>query len=248
MKPKAEDMARKRAAGKKTAKKRGQVAPAPKPAPKRPAKKAAGKKTGKPVAPVAPVAPVKPPAKNAAKKVAKKAARKKPAVKVAKKSGRPSPYREEFSAQVAKLCRLGATDKEIGEFFDVCEATVNNWKTDHPEFLESIKKGKSAADAEVADRLYKRATGYSHVDTKFASFEGKITDSVEYIKHFTPDTIACIFWLKNRRPDLWRDKVEVTGKDGGPMTIQLAPGMEAAIAAAAAHAAKVEAPAGEGEK
>ena len=70
----------------------------------------------------------------------------------------------------------------------------------------SLKAGKSQADAEVADRLFKRATGYSHKDTKFATFEGKITDAKEFTKHYPPDTIACIFWLKNRRPELWRTR------------------------------------------
>lgn len=118
-----------------------------------------------------------------------------------------------------KLCRLGATDKDMAGFFGVSEQTFHTWKKAHPDFLDALKEGKQRADAEVADRLFKRATGYSHIDTKFATFEGKITDSKEYVKHYAPDTIACIFWLKNRRPDLWRDKVglEHTGPNGGPI-------------------------------
>lgn len=137
----------------------------------------------------------------------------------AEKRGRPTRYQAEFAEQAQKLCRLGATDKELADFFAVDVATVNRWKLRHPEFRESLKRGKEIADAEVADRLFKRATGYSHKDTKFATFEGKITDREEYDKHYPPDTVACIFWLKNRRPDLWRDKVglEHTGANGGPI-------------------------------
>jgi len=133
--------------------------------------------------------------------------------------GRPSSYRAEYAKQVVKLCRLGATDKEIADFFGVSVATLNTWKKEHPEFLESLKGGKDAADAEVADRLFKRATGYSHEDVKFATFEGRITDAKKFVKHYPPDTVACIFWLKNRRPDLWREKVgiEHSGPDGGPL-------------------------------
>lgn len=136
--------------------------------------------------------------------------------------GRPSRYRDEYAEQSRKLCRLGATDKEVADFFAVDVATVGRWKLKHPEFREALKAGKSQADAEVADRLYMRACGYSHPDTKFATFEGEITDSKEFIKHYPPDTIACIFWLKNRRPDLWRDKVglEHTGPNGGPIQTQ----------------------------
>lgn len=136
--------------------------------------------------------------------------------------GRPSRFRQEFSDQAEKLCRLGATDRDLADFFGVDVATLNRWKKRHPEFCESLKKGKEVADAEVADRLYKRACGYSHKDTKFATFEGRITDREEYDKHYPPDTIACIFWLKNRRPDLWRDKIghEYSGPDGRPIQTQ----------------------------
>jgi len=125
------------------------------------------------------------------------------------KGGRPSKYKEEYNDQVEKLCRLGATDKEIADFFNVCEATINNWKIDEPMFLESLKRGKAISDMNVADSLYKRATGYSHPDTKFATHEGKITDREEYTKHYAPDPTACFFWLKNRQPEKWRDKQDI---------------------------------------
>ena len=118
-------------------------------------------------------------------------------------------YRGEYPEQVVKLCRLGVTDQEIADFFDVSVATLNRWKHAHPEFMEPMKRGKMHADANVADRLYQRACGYSHVDTKFVTHKGVITDREEYVKHYPPDTQACIFWLKNRRPDLWREKVEI---------------------------------------
>lgn len=57
-----------------------------------------------------------------------------------KKRGRKSDYKEEYSDQVLKLCLLGATDKEIAEFFSVSEQTINSWKKKYPEFLESLKK------------------------------------------------------------------------------------------------------------
>ena len=111
---------------------------------------------------------------------------------VKKKSrGRKSEYREEYAEQALKLCLLGATDKEIAEFFSVSEQTLNSWKKKFPQFLESLKKGKAVADANVASRLYSRAIGY------------------EYIEHYPPDTTAAIFWLKNRQPGKWRDKKEV---------------------------------------
>lgn len=120
--------------------------------------------------------------------------------------GRPSDYKPEFNEQAYKLCLLGATDKQMGDFFGVCEATINNWKKDYPEFLESIKKGKIKADAEVAHALYHRAKGYEHKDIHFSSYEGDVTET-EYLKHYPPDTAAAFIWLKNRAG--WSDKQQV---------------------------------------
>lgn len=125
------------------------------------------------------------------------------------KMGAPTKYKVEYNDQVYKLCLLGMIDEELAAFFEVDESTINNWKIAHPDFLESIKKGKIISDANVTLSLYKKATGYSHIDTKFATHEGMITDQKEYTKHYPPDTTAGVFWLKNRQPNKWRDKKEV---------------------------------------
>ena len=122
--------------------------------------------------------------------------------------GRPTKYKPEYKEQVYKLCLLGATDADIANFFDISEATLNNWKIEHPDFLESIKNGKVHADATVAESLYKRANGYEHEDVDIKMYEGEIIKT-KLIKHYPPDTTAGIFWLKNRRPKDWRDKQEV---------------------------------------
>lgn len=138
-------------------------------------------------------------------------------------AGRPILFKPEYCEQVEKLCKLGAKDTEIAEFFGVCEATINNWKIKHPEFLESIKSGKTLADVNVADRLYNRAMGYSHESEKIFNNEGMITRA-PYVEHYPPDVTACIFWLKNRQPRKWRDKIEQgftdsDGEDINPVTI-----------------------------
>ena len=71
-----------------------------------------------------------------------------------KKRGRKSEYRIEYADQALKLCLLGATDKELSEFFSVSEQTLNKWKKDYPEFLESLKKGKNIADANWCPRYF----------------------------------------------------------------------------------------------
>jgi len=72
------------------------------------------------------------------------------------------------------------------------------------------------ADAEVANKLFQRATGYSHDDVHISNYQGQVCIT-PIIKHYAPDTTACIFWLKNRRPDLWRDRTEVNPEDDEPI-------------------------------
>lgn len=130
--------------------------------------------------------------------------------------GRPTKYKEEFNGQVEKLCKLGATDTEIADFFNVDVSTINNWKIDYPEFFESIKAGKNLADANVASSLYHRATGYSHEDVDIKMYEGGIIET-KLIKHYPPDPTSMIFWLKNRRPKEWRDKQEIEAQITGDL-------------------------------
>lgn len=123
------------------------------------------------------------------------------------KMGRPTKYSDEYNEKVFKLALLGATDAEMADLLDICEATFNNWKRYYPKFLESLKKGKANADANVAKSLYQRACGYSHPDVHISNYQGEIIIT-ETTKHYPPDTGAAFIWLKNRRPEDWRDKTE----------------------------------------
>jgi hypothetical protein len=127
-----------------------------------------------------------------------------------KRTGRPSAYKKEYAKQAAKLCALGATDRDVAAFFEVSEATVNRWKLAHPEFCESLKVGKEPADDKVEQSLYRKATGYSFDAVKIFQFNGAPV-VVNYVEHVPPSDTACIFWLKNRRPEKWRDKPEGEG-------------------------------------
>lgn len=135
--------------------------------------------------------------------------------------GRPSDYKPEFADQAYKLALLGGTDRELADFFGVSEQTLNTWKKKHPKFLESLKRGKDVANANVASRLYERAMGYSHPAVKIMQSEGTSFEHT-YTEHYPPDTAAAIFFLKNRRPDLWRDKQqhEHSGPGGQPIQVE----------------------------
>ncbi len=125
------------------------------------------------------------------------------------KGGRPTKYESEFVEKVYKLALLGATDIEMADILGVSESTFNEWKKTKEGFSESIKKGKIDADANVTERLYKRAVGYKYVEKKTEVDDKGATKVTTIEKTLAPDTTAQIFWLKNRQPKKWRDKTEV---------------------------------------
>lgn len=124
--------------------------------------------------------------------------------------GRPSAYKPEYAKQAAKLCALGATERDIADFFEVAEFTIRRWKQAHPEFCAALKVGKEPADDRVEQSLYRKATGYSFDAVKIFQFNGQPV-VVDYVEHVPPSDTACIFWLKNRRPEKWREKPEGEG-------------------------------------
>ena len=136
-------------------------------------------------------------------------------------AGRPSKYKEEFIEQARKLCKIGATDAEIADFFEINVATLYRWKLEHELFCDALKSGKVESDERVERSLFSRAIGYEHDEVDIRVVNGEIVQT-PIRKYYPPDTTAGIFWLKNRRPDEWRDKVqnEVTGKDGGALQIE----------------------------
>jgi hypothetical protein len=133
--------------------------------------------------------------------------------------GRPTSFRPEFVEQAAKLTKLGATDRDLAEFFGVCQATIDSWKVTQPDFLGSLKLGKDESDGSVERSLYNRARGYSFESEEIFCKDGEIT-RVKVIKHVPPDPTSMIFWLKNRRRDAWRDKQEVDVEGGVEITIK----------------------------
>ena len=130
---------------------------------------------------------------------------------------RPTKYKAEYCELATNYCLLGATDSQLAEFFEVSESTINEWKKEHPEFSESIKKGKEVADSEVANSLFQRAKGYSHPEDKIFNDSGKPL-IVATTKHYPPDATSAIFWLKNRRKEEWRDKTETEHKGNVSIT------------------------------
>jgi hypothetical protein len=145
-------------------------------------------------------------------------------------SGRPTLYKEDYNEQVKKLCLLGATDKEISDFLQISESTLNNWKLEYPEFMESIRAGKQMADMEIAHSLYNSAQDRIipeqqafklkkvYYDDNGKRIEEERVEIVEVGRSVPANDRSIQFWLKNRNPDRWKDKheVEVTNDNMSP--------------------------------
>jgi hypothetical protein len=125
------------------------------------------------------------------------------------KAGRPSNYRPEFAELARRACAMfGATDPQLAELLGVAERSIRNWREKHPDFADACESGKAFADEQVERRLYEKATGYEQETVKILQHQGSPV-IVPYREKFAPDTTACIFWLKNRQPTRWRDRVEM---------------------------------------
>lgn len=102
--------------------------------------------------------------------------------------------------------RDGLTQEDIANNIGVSRVTLLNWRKRYPEIEAAVMDGKEKADRVVENALYKRATGYSYEEV-FRNEDGKVVKRVT--KDVAPDVTAAIFWLKNRKPEFWRDRKEV---------------------------------------
>jgi transcriptional regulator with XRE-family HTH domain len=118
--------------------------------------------------------------------------------------------------------RDGLTDEQIAKNMDISRSTLNEWKKKYPDISDTLKKGKEVVDRLVENALLKRALGYKYEEITHESIwdpneqKNVLQPSTIVIKEVVPDTTAQIFWLKNRKPEEWRDKqqVEHSGEAG----------------------------------
>lgn len=106
--------------------------------------------------------------------------------------------------------RDGLTDEQIAKNCGVAYSTLRDWCDKHPAISAAIKKGKEVVDFEVENALLKRALGYDFQETRVENSDKDGTKVVQTLKHIPGDPTAQIFWLKNRRPDKWRDRRDQT--------------------------------------
>lgn len=105
--------------------------------------------------------------------------------------------------------RDGLTDEQIAHNMGIRSKTLYEWKNRFSEISEALKKGKEVVDLLVENALLKRALGYEYEETKVEYEDGTEKKRTVTTKMVIPDTTAQIFWLKNRRPDKWRDRKDI---------------------------------------
>jgi hypothetical protein len=123
--------------------------------------------------------------------------------------GRPTLYNPEHASRARELCARGATNPDLAGRFGVARSTIDLWLSTHPEFAEAVQQGRDMADACAVESLFSRVTGYTHQAEKVFIYCGE-TRTATYTVHVPPEVRACLFWLRNRRPEDWRAKPEPT--------------------------------------
>lgn len=90
----------------------------------------------------------------------------------------------------------------------ITRSTLNEWKKKFSDISDTLKKGKEVIDRQVENALLKRALGYRYEEVTREMIEdgsGRLVVTKVVTKEVQPDTTAQIFWLKNRKPNQWRD-------------------------------------------
>lgn len=123
--------------------------------------------------------------------------------------------------RMAQSCaRAAMTQFEAAEYFGVTMHTFTEWLAKDPEFAVAFRINKTLADERVEGALYHRALGYSmRAEEVKLNPDGTVVRA-EVIKHIPPDVGAMVFWLKNRQPHLWKDKIDVNANVDAKVEIE----------------------------
>lgn len=159
-------------------------------------------------------------------------------------NGRPAvEYHKDHALLGHRLALLGCTNAQIASTMGIGETLLNRWMNEHEDFASAVRKGRLPADADMAASLYHRGMGYSHPAVKIFMVDetiverdpatGNVTSEittkreryVPYTQHYPPDTGAASLWLRNRQPDLWKERTEQAISVDGEVVFRLDPGL-----------------------
>lgn len=127
-------------------------------------------------------------------------------------AGRPSKYESHVKPKLLLIgawARDGLTDADICKNLDVSQDSFIQYKKEYPELIESLKRNKEEADIIIENELYEKAKGKIMSLNKVKVLNDGTLIPYEEEVYIPGDTTAQIFWLKNRKPQAWRDKQEI---------------------------------------
>lgn len=139
---------------------------------------------------------------------------------------------EEGLGQIRRWCEEGADDKQLAEAMEITSSTFYTWKKEHPEISEAIALGRGRARVQIENALFIRAKGGVQTvmkqkkrrireydpDTGKCIRDEEVYEALPEEEYIAPDTAAIKFWLINRAPDRWAEKVTVEGR--GELTLE----------------------------
>ena len=131
---------------------------------------------------------------------------------------------EEGLLKITGWARDGLIDKQIAHNMGIGASTLREWKGTFPEVAEALRKGKEVVDREVENALFKSAIGYTQtirkpVKVRDVEYDPETGRKIREVERWVaveeeilvpPQVTAQIFWLKNRKPDQWREKNDLT--------------------------------------
>ena len=148
--------------------------------------------------------------------------------KIKSNRGRKTLFRAEIIHESEIMASYGLTEAQIANVLNVSPFTLSRWKRKNPEFEQALKRGADISNHQVTKSLFHRALGYGYNEVSYekvtlGNLAAKVDKKAEIetilnmdayktkvvVKQVLPDVTAQIFWLKNRQPDLWREKHEV---------------------------------------
>ena len=120
-----------------------------------------------------------------------------------------------------RLAEEGNSDEEIAKKCGLDIEVFTRWKKKYHKFSDAIEIGRFEADFSVESALYRKAIGYNVKTPKtyklkrveFDPETGKKIREYEELEvaedecYVPPDLRAEMFWLKNRQPRRWSEKV-----------------------------------------
>lgn len=129
--------------------------------------------------------------------------------------GKYAPWRTESGLELlAAWARDGCTDEDLAKKIGVAPSTFYDWKRRFPDIAAAVSKGKEIVDIKVENALLKRALGYTYTEAKKEGTVNGIKNGTAKVtvteKTMPPDVAAIIFWLKNRKPEVWREIITET--------------------------------------